>query len=237
MKKKILFVYDSMMTGGTSTALLSLINTIDRNKYEMSLLLYTNTGALMGQIPEFVRVLKPAYKESRILSSKQRKIVRTIFNGRIFYALKSLYKYRNTHKGNFRHILVHYGMAAQVSLSRIVNEHFDYAIGFMEGWANEYVASQKINAKKKFVWIHPQYKSCYLIPEIDCKTFDKVDGVVLVAENCLEQFYERFVSYHLFLHKQPDTELLNPSKILSTLYCNIFNRKTRNTFQKPSIQK
>jgi glycosyltransferase involved in cell wall biosynthesis len=195
VKKKILFVYDSMMTGGTSTALLSLINTIDLNKYEISLLLYTNTGELMGEIPEYVRLLDHACKESKILSSRHRKIIKTVLNGRIFLALKAFLKYKNTPKGNLRHILMHYGMTAQVSLSRVVDEQFDYAIGFMEGWSNEYVASKKINATKKFVWIHPQYKSCYLIPEIDKKTFDKVNGIALISENCLKQFFEFFPEY------------------------------------------
>lgn len=195
MKKKILFVYDSMMTGGTTTALLSLINTVDRSKYEISLLMYTNTGALIGEIPEFVNLLPPAYKESKLLSSKQRKIIRTILSGRVLLALKSFLKYRNTPKGNLRYILMHYGMASQVSLSRAVDEQFDYAVGFMEGWSNEYVVSSKIKAARKFVWIHPQYKSCYLLPEIDKKTFDKADGIALVSENCLGQFFEFFPEY------------------------------------------
>lgn len=195
MKKKILFVYDSMMIGGTTTALLSLINTIDRSKYEISLLLYVNTGAMMGEIPEYVKLLPSAYKESKFLSSGRRKIVKTILNGRAFLALKSLLKYRNTPKGNFRHILMHYGMAAQVSLSRVVDEQFDYAIGFMEGWSNEYVVSSKIKADRKFVWVHPQYKSSYLLPEIDRKTFDKADGIALISKNCLEQFFEFFPEY------------------------------------------
>ena len=195
MKKKILFIYDSMMTGGTTTALFSLINTIDRSKYEISLLLYTNTGALLGEIPEFVKLLPSAYRESRLLSSGQRKIVKTILNGRAFLALTSWLKYRNTPKGNLRHILMHYGMSAQVSLSRAVDEQFDYAIGFMEGWSNEYVVSPKIKAVEKFVWIHPQYKSCYLLPEIDRKIFDKADGIALISENCLEQFFEFFPEY------------------------------------------
>lgn len=195
MKKKILFVYDSMMIGGTTTALLSLINTIDRSKYEISLLLYVDTGAMMGEIPEYVKLLPSAYKASKFLSSGRRKIVRTILNGRAFLALKSLLKYRNTPKGNFRHILMHYGMAAQVSLSRVVDEQFDYAIGFMEGWSNEYVVSSKIKADRKFVWVHPQYKSSYLLPEIDRKTFDKADGIALISKNCLEQFFEFFPEY------------------------------------------
>ena len=183
------------MIGGTTTALLSLINTIDRSKYEISLLLYVNTGAMMGEIPEYVKLLPSAYKESKFLSSGRRKIVKTILNGRAFLALKSLLKYRNTPKGNFRHILMHYGMAAQVSLSRVVDEQFDYAIGFMEGWSNEYVVSSKIKADRKFVWVHPQYKSSYLLPEIDRKTFDKADGIALISKNCLEQFFEFFPEY------------------------------------------
>lgn len=204
MKKKILFVYDSMMTGGTTTALLSLINTIDHSEYEISLLLYTNTGALLCEIPEFVKLLPSAYKESRLLNSGQRKIIKTIFSGRVFLALKSLLKYKNTPKGNLRHILMHYGMFAQVSLSRVVDEQFDYAIGFMEGWANEYVVSSKIKAAKKFVWIHPQYKSCYLIPEIDRKIFDKADGIVLISENCLEQFFNFFPEYQTKTYVVPN---------------------------------
>lgn len=192
MKKKILFVYDCMMTGGTSTALLSLMNKMDPDRYEIHLLLYTNTGAFFGDIPDHVRILEPAYKASRLLSSGQRKIIRTALNGRMLQAWKAYRKYRNTPKGNLRHILMHYGMAAQVSLSRCIDEAYDCAIGFMEGWANEYVASSKIRAKKKIVWIHPQYESCYLIPEIDRKTFSAVDHVVLVSENCRQSFLTYF---------------------------------------------
>ena len=204
MKKKILFVYDSMMTGGTTTALLSLLKTIERSKYEISLLLYTNTGAFIEEIPEFVRLLPPAYKESKFFTSGQRKIIKTIISGRAFLAIKSFYKYRNTPKGNFRNILMHYGMAAQVSLSRAVEEEFDYAIGFMEGWSSEYVVSSKIKAAQKFVWVHPQYKSCYLIPEIDRKTFLKADGIALISENCLKQFFEFFPEHKHKTHIVPN---------------------------------
>ena len=38
MKKKLLFAYDYMMTGGTSTALLSLLQALDKDKYEIDLI-------------------------------------------------------------------------------------------------------------------------------------------------------------------------------------------------------
>lgn len=195
IKEKILFVYDSMMIGGTTTALLSLIDTIDREKYDIYLILYTNTGPLIDEIPNYVKLLNPACKKIRFLGYRKRKIIKTVLNGRLFLALRAWKKYKNTPKGNLRQILTHYGMKAQVSLSRTVKEEFDYAIGFMEGWADEYVASSKIKAKKKFVWIHPQYKSCFLIPEIDEKIIKKVDGVVIISSNCMGQFLEFFKKF------------------------------------------
>lgn len=195
MKKKLLFVYDSMMLGGTTTALLSLINTIDQEKYEINLLLYTRTGVNIDEIPEFVRILPQAYNNKSLLSSRVQKIIKTIFSVQIFYAIKSYFKYKSTPKGNFRNILMHYGMKAQVSLSRKIKEEYDVAIGFMEGWSNQYVASTKINALKKYIWIHPQYKSCYLIPEIDRENFRHVDKIVLISKNCIEQFIEVFPEF------------------------------------------
>lgn len=194
MKKKLLFVYDSMMVGGTTTALLALMNGIDRTQFDISLLLFTNEGACMEELPPFVQLLPQAYKTSPIpfLDSRKRKIIRTVLNFGVFKALSSCFKYRGTPKGKFRNVLMHYGMKAQVSLSRDVAERYDIAIGFMEGWADEYVVSGKICAGKKYVWVHPQYKSCYLIPEIDKKTFRKADGIALVDASCTGQFLEFF---------------------------------------------
>ena len=198
-KKKILFIYDSMMTGGTTTALLSLINTIDKDKYDISLILYTNSGAHINDIPDYVHLLLPAYKKGKVpfLNSGQRKIIRTLFNGQCLKAIKALVKYRGTPKGKLRYILMHCSMKAQVSLSRVVKERFDIAIGFMEGWADHYVVSKRITAKKKYVWIHPQYKTCPFVPEIDRPMLRKADGIALVAEECQEQFLEVFPEFKL----------------------------------------
>lgn len=221
MKKKILFVYDSMMIGGTSTALLSLMKTIDYNKYDISLLLYTNTGKNIEEIPTYVHLLPQAYIKKPLLSSKKNKILRTLFNGQLFLAIKSFFKYRNTPKGNFRNILMHYGMQAQVSLSRIIDEQYDIAIGFMEGWSNQYVASSKIKALKKYIWIHPQYKSCYLIPEIDIKNFKNVDRIVLISEECMKQFIEFFPEFKKKIFIMPNIvskKLIQEKSLLEKVY-------------------
>lgn len=59
-EKKILFAYYSMIIGGSTTSLLSLINAIDKNKYDVYLILYRNNGELLNYIPTNVTLLEPA---------------------------------------------------------------------------------------------------------------------------------------------------------------------------------
>lgn len=195
--KKILFVYDSMMTGGTTTALLSLLNAIDYNKYEISLRLYQNEGNYLSDLPKEVHLIAPAYLKTDgvFWNSGRRKIVRTLFNGQAMKAIGAYFKYRGTPKGNFRNILMHYGMKAQVSLSKCDEEEYDVAIGFMEGWSHFYVMSEKVRAKKKILWLHPEYGQCFLIPEEDRNNFRKADRIVLVAQQCKTSFLQFFSEF------------------------------------------
>ena len=165
---KILIAYDTMMTGGTTTALLSLLNELDFSKVSVDMVLFKNEGPFLNDIPHQVKLLDQAHNvNGRHLSISKEKIIRTVLNGNVFRAFSSYLKYKNTPKGNLRNILMHYGIQAQVDMSRKIDEEYDAAIGFIEGWADQYVLSDKINAKAKIVWIHPDYKASYLVPEID----------------------------------------------------------------------
>jgi len=195
--KEILIVYDSMMTGGTTTALLSLLNEIDYNKYSVDLLLFSNSGLFLNEIPKEVNVLKPAYVERKyaFLTCSKKKILLTLLNGNAIKSVISYVKYQNTKKGNLRNILMHYGLKSQVTISRPVKKEYEVAIGFIEGWADQYVLSKKIKARKRIVWIHPDYKASYLIPEIDKKILKKASRVILVSESCYKNFCEVLPEY------------------------------------------
>ena len=183
--KKILIAYDTMMTGGTTTALLSLLNELDFSKVSVDMVLFKNEGPFLNDIPHQVKLLDQAHNvNGRHLSISKEKIIRTVLNGNMFRAFSSYLKYKNTPKGNLRNILMHYGIQAQVDMSRKIDEEYDAAIGFIEGWADQYVLSDKIKAKSKIVWIHPDYKASYLVPEIDRKLFKRATDIVVVAKSC-----------------------------------------------------
>lgn len=194
--KKILIVYDSMMTGGTTTALLSLLNEIDYSQYSVDLLLFENTGAFFDALPPSIKVLNQAYTcKAKTLNVSKKKIILTLLNGSAVKAVGSYFKYRGTPKGNLRNILMHYGFKAQVSISRRIGEHYDCAIGFIEGWADQYVLSHKVSADKKIIWIHPDYENSYLVPEIDRRLFNKASYVVSVSEECKRHLIDFFPEY------------------------------------------
>ena len=83
MSKKILIAYDCMMLGGTTTAILSMLNAIDYEKYDVDLVMYRNKGMDCSKIPEKVNLLPDVARFSGILE-KTLKLLGSIFNGQIF---------------------------------------------------------------------------------------------------------------------------------------------------------
>ena len=194
--KDILIVYDRMMTGGTTSALISLLEEFNYDEYNVDLLLFDLGGEFVNSIPKEVHVLAPAFNEHRCLFSVSKlKLIFTILNGGVAKSIAYYIKYRKTSKGNLRLILMHSAVNAQVLISQRVLKRYDVAIGFMEGWADHYVISRKVKAKKRIVWFHPDYENSYLIPECDMKVLKKADSVVVVSTNCLKEINKIFPQY------------------------------------------
>lgn len=192
--KKILFVYDRMMTGGTTSALLSLLNELDYTEYEVDLILYSNEGPFLSYIPKQVHLLESAYapKLSKKLTMKHQKMLFFFLDGGVFRTMVSWLKHRNTPKGKLRDILAHHSVKTQVFLSRKIEKEYDVAIGFIEGWSDHYALSDKVWAKKRVAWIHPDYVASYLLPEVDRKPLYRADHVVLVSGSCADSFVSAF---------------------------------------------
>ena len=195
--KNILFVYDRMMMGGTTTALLSLLKSIDYSEYSVDLLLFKNTGPFLEDIPKEVNLLDEAYKPifKGIFSPKLQKAFLSIFDGSAFSALRAFFKYRTTNKGNLPMILFHFFGSTQVKISRRLFKEYDAAVSFIEGWSNHFVLSDKVRAKHKSCCTHPDYINSYLIPEADKKAFKKANNLLVVSENCKKNMCAVFPEY------------------------------------------
>lgn len=183
MKKKLLFVYDYMMVGGTTTALLSLLGSLDKDKYDIDLLLYKKGGPLYDKIPSNVNVLKEAQEKS-FLPEIIRKLFISFFTGRIFCSLYYYLKNRKNPSKTLKMAIWQGSETAHVTISRKSEKEYDAVVGFIESWGAHYAVSNKVKAKKRIIWIHPDIDKSYMIAEIDKKMYKKADSIVTVSKEC-----------------------------------------------------
>lgn len=179
--KKILIVYPEMMIGGSTTSLLAFLNCIDKSKYEVDLQLYKNRGPLLGDIPEGVKLLPDAFMHYGRVGSIV-KILKGIFSGMLFKARRKNKKLGL--KGYSSQILADFQVK---HLSRGSNVHYDYAIGFLEGWSDRYLA-YRVEADKKYAWLHSTFENITKYPEDEISWMNCVDKIVFVTEKCRDDF-------------------------------------------------
>lgn len=184
-RKKILFVYYTMMLGGSTTSLLSLLESLDYTKYDVDLLLYRNEGPYINDIPQQVNLLPQAC----VINNRIFQIAKTVFNGTLIKAYVDGIKYCHKIKP------IKQSMAyTQVSFCRKIEKEYDVAIGFLELWSDVFV-NNCISAKKKVSWVHVDYEKAHMYPAIDKKMFAKSDCIVNVSTECLTNFNKAFPEY------------------------------------------
>ena len=192
MRKKILFIIGILDTGGVSKSMLSLLNVIDKEKYEVSLLMMNTSGAFSDQIPARIRVLS----DSRLTA---------LTSG--FSGIKDLISFR---KGiGFHPLLAFLSLIrfvfsfidkslAGVFLARIspkiTDESFDLIIDY-NGQQDLYYMVDKLNGKQKITFFHSDYRKWRYYEKADRKYFGKVDGVYTISEECVSALKEVFPKY------------------------------------------
>ena len=73
--------------------------------------------------------------------------------------------------------------------SKKISNHYDYGIGYLEFWANEYMFLQK-NIDKKIYWIHSDYELSGMNLLFDKNKFNDAYRIIFVADECVENFNE-----------------------------------------------
>lgn len=192
MRKKILFIIGILDTGGVSKSMLSLLNVIDKEKYEVSLLMMNTSGAFSDQIPARIRVLS----DSRLTA---------LTSG--FSGIKDLISFR---KGiGFHPLLAFLSLIrfvfsfidkslAGVFLARIspkiTDESFDLIIDY-NGQQDLYYMVDKLNGQQKITFFHSDYRKWRYYEKADRKYFGKVDGIYTISEECVFALKEVFPEY------------------------------------------
>lgn len=180
----ILFTIGALDGGGVTKSLLSLLDTIDKEEYNVSLLIGSYLGKSDTDVPAGVQILKN--NTLSLLTEGVRGLPKLIKKGHILLAVGSI----------IRIILsaINKGWAGWW-LSRLMpsidKEEYDLIVDY-NGQHMLYYMIDKLRGKHKVTFFHSDYRKWPYYYAMDKKYFEKADAIFTISETCVQSLQELF---------------------------------------------
>lgn len=193
MKKRILFVIDSLICAGAEKSLTTLLSLIDYSKYDVDLQLFKYGGEFEKYLNENVNLLPPFQYTTFIEKPVSKQLLGLIHIKNIrMFLMRILYSILLRINQNLNNIMI-----ARIYWQTIGNciekssVKYDYAIAYAQGVPTFYVID-KIHAKKKFGWVNAIYKLNGKEKEFQSKYYQKLNKIITVSDSAFNVFSEVF---------------------------------------------
>lgn len=191
MKKRVIFVIESLAAAGAERSLISLLSALDYSRYDVSLQLFRYGGELERYLPDSVCLLSPlnytSFAEKPIREQIKSRDIRKITR-RFLYSL-FIRLGKNTNSDNARK----YWKTIGICLPKRT-EPFDVAIAYSQGIPTFYVA-EKIRATIKLAWVNAEYSLSKRNIVFQSAFYQKTNTIVCVSETAKKVFNQHFPSF------------------------------------------
>lgn len=192
MKKKLLFVIESLNCAGAEKSLTTLLNLIDYSKYEVDLQLFAVEGEFLELLPEEVNVLSEL-EYFKYCNKSIASCMKNIFSltnikmmlSRLHYSMRIRMK-----DGNNADKAVMFWKCCKQRFETSLKQ-YDVAIAYAQGTPTFYVVD-KVNAKKKIAWVNTVYRPEGKTKQYNIKEYKKYDTINCVSDAVAELFREDF---------------------------------------------
>lgn len=198
MKRKLLFVIESLGIGGAEKSLITLLNLIDYDSYEVDLQLFSYGGPFTAFLPSGVNLLPPIDFLSYLGTSLVQQLK---FPARFLSRCKFSMQIRR-------------GTLSHPDIARICwetmgkyyesnSKEYDVAIAYAQGVPTFYVFD-KIKAKKKLAWVN-----AICLFEGETKRFNEhyyscFDAIVPVSSFAKDALVKMYPDFEERMHIMPD---------------------------------
>ncbi|MDK0703815.1 glycosyltransferase [Clostridium perfringens] len=211
MKKKILFVMESLGIGGAEKSLITLLSNLDYLKYDVDLFLFYQKGEFLELLPKEVNLIEVP-ENFKIFIKNPKESVNELVKKRKFKLLmiKGL-EILNLVINKFILKKEYIGWNYIVKSIDTIPKNYDVAVAFLEK-KSIYFTVDKVNAKKKIGWIHTDYEKVEHDYKTDNKYFNKIDNIVTVSNHCREVLINKFGSCKSKVNVIPN--IISPNLIL-----------------------
>ncbi|MBD5106234.1 MAG: glycosyltransferase [Lachnospiraceae bacterium] len=193
MKKKVLFVINTMGRAGAEKCLLSMMKYMDTEKYDISLFSIINRGEMFSYVPEGVRVLNEAPCKESVLDRTSKKVLagyilkKGFQKGYFFKEAGYLWKMASYQRK-------HGGIDFKKLFWKLLSDHaprqeesYDLAVAYIQGAATYYVMDH-VKAKKKIAFLHNEFIDSGYCPALEEAYYEKADAIYCVSRSICDHF-------------------------------------------------
>lgn len=201
--KSLLIITTKLDAGGAERSLINFLNSYDRSRYTVDLLLLKREGAFLKYVPEDVRILEQdkvlfyMYNMAKFsLGTASDGLHRDFLHGIPFVVRRvwSTLYYKKIKKLD-RPTAEQYRW--ENSYSKVIEEltgHYDCAMAYLEGEPIYYLVD-KVSADRKIGWIHNDYEKIAGDRNFDEKYFEKLDSIVTISDKCVDVLKKNFPKF------------------------------------------
>lgn len=198
MRKKVLFVIDSLRCGGAEKSLISLFPLLNQEKYEIHLWMLYRGGDFEKLLPSHVKIEEsPSYSDFEQIRRK----LHMAYYSVLFRFLNIIGKHQHSAETLWKCIGNTY---------KVPSESYDVAVAYQQGLPT-YIVAQKIKTKKRIAWINADIFSAGYDVDFNASFYDKMDAIVPVSQELeviLNAKYPQYSNKYYCIY-----DILNPTMI------------------------
>lgn len=198
MKPRVLILMHYMELGGAESALLGLLQSVDPNRAEVDVFIYSHRGELMNYIPtDKVRVL-PEIEAYSLTEKPMSEVVKKGYWRLAIARMKGrqqtssfIKKHQDSDKsaecGTFFQQRATWKVLPKIQ----PDVEYDLAISFLTPY---FFVLNNVRAKKKIGWIHTDYTRILIDAEAELEMWQRLDYIASISEEVGNRFCEVFPS-------------------------------------------
>ena len=194
MKKKIIFVMESLRIGGAEKSLVTLLSQLDYSKYDVDLFLFNQKGEFLDLIPKEVNLLDVPKDFSDFMLNPKQSLKELVKNRKFKLLLNKSAEVSVLAFNKFVLNKEYIGWKFIRKSIDALEKEYDVAIGFLEK-KSIYFTVDKVKANKKIGWIHIDYEKIEHDSKTDNIYFGNLNNIITVSEHCKEVLIKEFPQY------------------------------------------
>lgn len=192
MKRKIVFVIESLHLGGAEKSLVTLLQNLDSAVYDVELLTIVEGGFFKDKVPDWVRweviPSAPITLYQRITYFLQKQLSRNKHHAQLLWPIIAKNYTRRTQK-------------------------YEVAVAYGQGFPT-YFVNQKLIANKKYAWLNTDYTKAGYHIQSDYSTYRNFNKIIAVSDEARESFLETLSHFGKTLEVEVIKDISDTIRIL-----------------------